>query len=41
MEQRAWYRRRSTIVACALSLVAGAVVGGIYLTGSDPDRSHR
>ncbi|MGH3465897.1 MAG: right-handed parallel beta-helix repeat-containing protein, partial [Kribbellaceae bacterium] len=37
MEQRAWYRRRSTIVACALSLVAGAVVGGTYLTGSDPD----
>ncbi|HZO70312.1 MAG TPA: hypothetical protein VFB74_35385, partial [Kribbellaceae bacterium] len=37
MEQRAWYRRRSTIVACALALVAGAVVGGIYLTGSDPD----
>ena len=35
MEHRAWYRRRPLILACALVLVAGVVVGVVKLTDDD------
>jgi Right handed beta helix region len=38
----AWYRRRSVIVACAVTLVASVGIAGVYFTGSgsDPREPH-
>lgn len=33
--ERAWYRRRSVIVACALALVTGIVITAVYVADSD------